>query len=546
MKKIIFSFLGLMLAGQAWAQETGLLEDNSGWVVEGINNTSLSYELYEDEIIITTVGCENIWDAQFVTPSWKNIGKEGDRFKLTFDVLYEGEESSATLRIASGKTYPYNPEYPVWENTQIVNDEGFAIVYAPDWEIEEGKWASLTYDYLIGELGADSIRLEIDHGENPGIWHFKNFVLEVEGEVKYEYLLPSSGNITSIINGIKYKITDSTAIVIGNTLSDSVKSVTIPSSITIDSIEYNVTAIGNSAFTSCNYLDTVIISDSIKTIGNSAFKRCFNLTSITIPSSVTSIGDKAFYECEHLDSVIIPDSVKTIGDEVFYGCSNLTSVVISKSVTSIGEKMFFGCSKLDSVTIPDSVKTIGNYAFADCFGLKSAVIPNSTTSIGDYAFNRCDGLTSVTIPNSVTSIGDNAFGWCYGLTSVTIPNSVTSIGDYVFNNCARLTSVTIPESVTNIGEGVFASCRLLDSVIIPNSVTSIGNRAFENCYGLTSVTIPNSVTSIGDEAFDGCSGLTSLNIPETVTTIGDLAFNEVPLITYYGQAEGQPWGGNMY
>ena len=527
MKKIFISVLGLMLAGQVWAQKTGPLDDNSGWIVEGINTSSSSYELYEDEIIITNANCEFAWDTQLATPSWKKIGKAGDRFKLTFDVLYEGEESPAKFRIASGKTYPNNPDFQSWDNsvnTQIVDKDGFAMIYSSDWEIEEGKWTSVTYDYFIGALGADSIRLEIDHGYTPGIWHFKNFVLEVAGVVKYEYLLPSATSINSIINGLKYKISDSTAIVMGNTLGDSVKSVSIPSTITIDSVEYIVTAIGNSAFSGCSNLSSVILTDSIKSIGKSAFKRCANLTTINIPNSVTSIGDEAFYGCGNLDSITIPDSVKTIGNYAFADCFLLVSAVI-----------------------PESITNIGDYAFKNCFSSVSSTItfPRTVTNIGEGAFYQCGGLSSVTIPESVTSISDYAFYYCTNLTSITIPNTVTSIGEGAFEGCSGLTSVVIPESVTSIGKSAFAACGNLKSVVIPESVTSIGDCAFIDCNNLTSITIPNSVTSIGDEAFDGCSGLSILTIPETVTSIGNLAFNGIPLVIYYGPAEGQPWGAKF-
>ena len=57
----------------------------------------------------------------------------------------------------------------------------------------------------------------------------------------------------------------------------------------------------------------------------------------SIPSNVTSIGFSAFSDCENLTSIIISDSVTTIDDSSFYGCSNLTSVMIPKSVTSIGD-----------------------------------------------------------------------------------------------------------------------------------------------------------------------------------------------------------------
>ena len=210
-------------------------------------------------------------------------------------------------------------------------------------------------------------------------------------------------------------------------------------------------------------------------------------TKIQIPSQikygkytyeVTSIGEKAFSGCVSLTSITIPNSVTSIGKTAFYECESLTSITIPNSVTSIGEGAFDSCSSLTSITIPNSVTSIGNSAFAWCDGLTSIIIPNSVTSIGDEAFAWCDGLTSITIPNSVTSIGKGTFEGCSSLTSITIPNSVTSIGDLAFYNCSSLTSITIPNSVKSIGKWAFFDCSSLKSIKIPKALTNIGYHAF--------------------------------------------------------------------
>ena len=266
--------------------------------------------------------------------------------------------------------------------------------------------------------------------------------------------------------------------------------IVIPSSITVNDSNYDVTAIGIVAFRNCSGLTSVTIPNSVTSIGNFAFEKCSGLTSVTIPNSVTSIGESAFGGCSGLTSVTIPNSVTSIGDSAFRGCSGLTSVTIPNSVTSIGDFAFSWCSGLTSVTIPNSVTSIGNNAFQNCNSLTSITIPNSVTSIGEETFSYCRGLTSVTIPNSVTSIGDRAFSWCSGLTSVTIPNSVTSIGYYAFEGCSGLISVTIPNSVTSIGDGAFHYCEIkklyydcsvdpyiysdyLEELIIGDNVTTI-------------------------------------------------------------------------
>ena len=330
----------------------------------------------------------------------------------------------------------------------------------------------------------------------------------------------------------------------------------IPTSVSYQSVTYNVTSIGNSAFASTIFfsrLTNVIIPNSVTSIGDYAFYGCSSLTSIDIPNSVTSIGGSAFRDCSSLTSIEIPNSVTSIGDYAFYGCG-ITSVTIPNSVTSIGERAFQACRGLTSIEIPNSVTNIGDYAFYECSSLTSIKIPNSVTSIGDYAFvgcssltsvalpnsitnigvcafYRCSSLTSLTIPNSVTSIGNGAFNECSSLTSIEIPNSVTSIGDYAFYHCSSLTSIEIPNNVTSIGNGAFQACSGLTSIEIPNSVTSIEGYAFSECSSLTSVTIPNSVTSIGERAFQACSGLTSIEIPNSVTSIGDAAFYECSSLT---------------
>ncbi len=143
-----------------------------------------------------------------------------------------------------------------------------------------------------------------------------------------------------------------------------------------------------------------------------------SVTYNSITYSVTSIGQSTFYNCTDLTSIEIPSSVTSIGGSAFFYCYNLTSIEIPSSVTSIGSLVFFGCSGLTSIEIPSSVTNIGSSAFEECAALTSIVIPNGVTSMGDMAFAYCSGLTSVEISEGVTSIGNFAFFGCTSLVSV--------------------------------------------------------------------------------------------------------------------------------
>ncbi len=289
--------------------------------------------------------------------------------------------------------------------------------------------------------------------------------------------------------------------------------------------------------------------------GSSPFYNAGNAPAgnITIPATVinggttynvTAIGENAFSDCDALTSVTIPSSVTAIGDYAFYYCTALTSVTIPAGVTTIGDYAFYYCTALTSVTILVSVTTIGDYAFAHCPSLTSVTIPSSVTTIGDEAFFDCTALTSVTIPASVTAIGVAPFAGCTALTAITVDAGNTayaSEGGVLYDNAKTTliqypegktgTSFTIPSSVTTIGEAAFSDCDALTSVIIPASVTTIGDEAFAGCTALTSVTIPSSVTTIGDEAFYYCPALTSITIPSSVTAIEDWAFYDCTALT---------------
>ena len=100
------------------------------------------------------------------------------------------------------------------------------------------------------------------------------------------------------IEGIEYVIVDGEAVVSGYV--GNISEVVIPSTIEINGTTYNVTSIGEYAFSGCSSLTSIMIPESVTSIGNSAFSDCSSLTSIMIPESVTSIGSYAFSRCSSL------------------------------------------------------------------------------------------------------------------------------------------------------------------------------------------------------------------------------------------------------
>ncbi len=279
---------------------------------------------------------------------------------------------------------------------------------------------------------------------------------------------------------------------------------------------------GNTNITSFDELQYFV---GLTTIGESAFSGCSGLTSLMIPNTVTSIGNQAFLRCSSMTNISIPNSVTTIGSDVLNRCSGLTSVTIPSSVTSIGNSLFMYCSNLTTVKVASDnskydsrdncnaiIETSSNKLIAGC---KNSFIPNSVTSIGNYAFA---GITffsiysgGMEIPNSVTSIGNYAFA-SSGIIWINLPNSINSIGSEAFGGCSSLSAIRIPENVTTIQDRTFLNCTLLSFITIPDGVSSIGYRAFAGCTSLTEITIPSSVTTISGLAFNGCTSLTTVTV----------------------------------
>ena len=81
--------------------------------------------------------------------------------------------------------------------------------------------------------------------------------------------------------------------------------ITIPTSITFNTVTYSVTNIGNNAFLNCISILNIYIPSSVTSIGSSSFSGCNSLTTITFPNTLTSIGSSAFYGCSSLSSSII-------------------------------------------------------------------------------------------------------------------------------------------------------------------------------------------------------------------------------------------------
>lgn len=344
-------------------------------------------------------------------------------------------------------------------------------------------------------------------------------------------------------------------------------------------IPESVVYIGDSAFSRCTSLETIVV-DPNNAVYASQGNCLIDIQSKTlilgcknsvIPSdgSVMIIGQNAFGSVTEISSLVIPEGVTHIGTLAFSGCYGLESVSLPGTLLSVGELAFSGCNKLEELEIPESVIFIGRDAFSGCNDLIERVGDMMVVGdwlVGFYNYNA----ERVTVDGCIKGIAANAFDHMTYLYSLTLPESIAHISDDAFVNCERLIEVcNLTEMDIKAGSSDFGGValyaknvygkdagrsRLVEKdgfvifegekdqvsyviayvgsdiqLVIPDAVGENGYEiymyAFNNRTDIVSVTLRDGATAIGKYAFFGCTSLVAINLPDSIQSIGERAFS---------------------
>lgn len=375
------------------------------------------------------------------------------------------------------------------------NCDSLHSIYIPD---------SVTY---IGELAfsnCDELTVYCEAEYKPSEWELEWKTDEVK--VIWDYVEINQDNLVFVIENNEAKLKQ----YIGRNIN-----VSIPSSISVKEIKYNVTSILSHAFYDRDDLETIYI-----------------------PASIINVESEAIYDCDHVKVYCEIDeeplsweygwNIDEYGDakKVFWGIKHFIAkynenemefIVINEKATL---KSYIGNDSVlripSSIIIDNkdySVVDIQSEAFIYAENLKVIYIPNS---IGDrlYKFSSLILLYEVSKPNN-----------CYEQY-----NAYWDIKDFiVFEKNEMLFLITDENAVLLKYTGNSKVVEIPPTIEVQNNVynvTCVGISAFEGCKALVSVTIPEGVTSIDYCAFSYCENLKSITIPGTVTKIGVYAFTE--------------------
>ena len=345
----------------------------------------------------------------------------------------------------------------------------------------------------------------------------QDFTYEYEGQTLNYYVISETDRTCKVASG-------------NTSLTGSVS---IPSSVVYNDVEYTVTTIGEYAFSGCNGLNAIEISNSVTTIGVCAFSDCGSLTSITLPEGLTSLESSVFAH-SRLSEVILPESLKSIGDCCFIGCP-LTGVKFGANIERIGSDAF---STLSQFEVNENLVSLGDKAFGDNLRMlkMNRNTPPQLASVNmgyseDEAYNIL-----VIVPTNSDDAYKNDRNWeGFHIVETAPTKTVYMTGKYPLSEEIATTTQQMPGAVTslaivgqladgdwNIIKRNLVSCYDLDLSGVTN--TEIPAETFAENKHILSLKLPAKLKTVGTKAFYGCSNLTMSELPASIETIGESAF----------------------
>ncbi len=344
--------------------------------------------------------------------------------------------------------------------------------------------------------------------------------------------------------------------------------------------------IGRNAFSGCDHLETIVVSDSctiryidnqdglpaLKNIvigdnpqfmafGNSLLVRQIRKDSI-YPQGITywrvicsTAGTKLFeikvdstttrYEWHTTGHVILPiltDSVDLDSMTVEYGrlwdiTRGVPDTMRYTVVTCPDRSVYTNPCKITnnpkvvSIDMPYMIH-ITPEAFRSCSGLQSIVLPE-VGDIGKRAFASCSSLRQIYLPEAY-KIEDAAFEGCTSLFDIDLPQLAVA-DTMLFYGCSSLARINAPK-LTIVKRSAFEQCGI-EEAEFPN-VEVVEDQAFESCYNLHRISLPK-LKSLGENAFLNCWQLEEVVLPAALadsavkhisiknwsSTIGNLYFS---------------------
>lgn len=255
-------------------------------------------------------------------------------------------------------------------------------------------------------------------------------------------------------------------------------------------------------------LEKIVIGDKVRRLPNGIFSGR-EFTEVALPSCLERIDDYAFSGCENLTTINLSDSIRYIGEGAFYGCSSLKNIHWPLRLTTIGNYAFRQTA-LETISLPEGVTSVGINAFHNCPFAKTVYIP-STANVEDncsYYFEQKEGVNCVITCMSPTPHPDAKL-WNKGVAAIKVPAELVEQYKAQFPDIAdKIMAVNQvgamdKDSKTSFAAGISEEADLGDAVIGDVYVTVGDGDGYDSTDGsivLNSTMTAAEVAGIGSLA----------------------------------------------
>lgn len=148
---------------------------------------------------------------------------------------------------------------------------------------------------------------------------------------------------------------DTPVVAYEGTTDKKTKTVTVPATVEVNGVKYEVTEIADNAFKNNKTVTKITIGKNVTKVGKNAFSGCKNLKTVSVGNNVTTIEANAFKGCASLKTVTLPAKTTTIKASAFNGCKKMKTITIkSTKLTSksVAKGAFKGLGKGTTIKVP--------------------------------------------------------------------------------------------------------------------------------------------------------------------------------------------------
>lgn len=350
----------------------------------------------------------------------------------------------------------------------------------------------------------------------------RRYVLTIDGKDVTAMLHPETvGGIT-----LQFLCADGKAVVYSQEGTPQSESLTIPNTVTVDGIEYKVTAIGGNVFRDYQksataddvLLRKISLGDNITRIGAYAFANMSHIESITAAAQSLSVDFSAFYN----DKLLCLDASKASTLEFVHlsnaNLQNVKSLIIkdedmlSQALLGLRQGSTYNTVTVIYVGSKDGptlqLNDQGDFvivmtgAYTDAQGITYSLHSVNGTNYAE-ATSLSPLTAGVTFPASIRlSLGGN---------EVTVPVTAVAPDFVVSGNTGIVTALTFNAEGLTYGAD-FSGLQNLQTVTINARTTFKKEGAFAGLASLSQINV-NAYADFSRDCFKGCPSLTVLDMP---------------------------------